>query len=77
MFKHNLTKSLTKLISSQNSFLDCDACEDMKKCTKIDLTYELCQTNRDIERSCPQSCCAKSSLEGYINILGSPKNLSV
>ena len=62
---------------NQNSFSDCDACEDMKKCSQIDLTYELCQTNRDIERSCPQSCCAKSSLEGYINVLGSPKNLLV
>ena len=45
----------------------------MKKCSQTQLTYELCQTNRDIEKSCPKSCCAQSSLEGYINRLGSPK----
>ena len=71
---------LHKVAKVSNNYLfpfsDCEACEDMKKCSSTKLTYELCQTNREIERSCPKSCCAQSSLEGYINRLGSPKYVS-
>ena len=35
------------------------------------MTYKLCKTDREIQRSCPKTCCAESSLEGYIPLLGS------
>ena len=47
------------------------------KCLKSEISYKMCQTDQEIARSCPKSCCEKdeSKIEGYLPLLGSNKNV--